>query len=452
MCYVLYLMSQKKQLHPYSYPISPASLPNWKRLLLHWSKQFPQALFLDSNQYQQDQFARYEVLLGVSSNTESTLHHKYNCNKDLFKALNKLHDSNWLFGHLTYELKDLIEPQLSSHLADALNFPMAHFFEAEIVVQIPKSANELLILATDDETAGRVFQAIALTYMDLAEPIPQQVPIALKARTTKAAYLEKLHALKAHIQRGDIYEVNLCQEFYAEDVSLDPVYTFEELNNIGKAPFSAFYKLQSHYLLCASPERYLQKENSTLRSQPIKGTIKRGKNKQEDNTLQNKLLASKKDKSENVMIVDLVRNDLTRCAKLGSIKVAELFGLYSFNTVHHLISTIVCEMEEGLPFTEAFQASFPMGSMTGAPKVSAMQLIEKHEDRRRGLYSGSVGYIDPNGDFDFNVVIRSLLYNAENQYLSCQVGGAITHYSDPESEYEECLLKAEGVMRALGAI
>jgi para-aminobenzoate synthetase component 1 len=219
---------------------------------------------------------------------------------------------------------------------------------------------------------------------------------------------------------------------------------------ISPNPFAAFYRLQDKYLLCASPERFLMKTGNQISSQPIKGTNKRDLlNSLHDDELKKELAESRKDQSENVMIVDLVRNDLTKICKEASVKVDELFGIYSFPQVHQMISTIRGELKEATPFSQIISATFPMGSMTGAPKHRVMQLIDEYEPSSRGIFSGSVGYINPDGDFDFNVVIRSIMYNATNRCLSYQVGSGITFYSDPEKEWVECMLKAEAIKKVL---
>jgi para-aminobenzoate synthetase component 1 len=255
--------------------------------------------------------------------------------------------------------------------------------------------------------------------------------------------------VQEHLRLGDIYEMNLCMEFFAERVFVDPFSLFLNLTEVSPMPFSCFLKMGSRYLICASPERYLAKRGNTLISQPIKGTAPRGLTPVDDERLKNELLSSEKERSENVMIVDLVRNDLSRVAAPGSVSVDELCGLYSFPKVHQLISTVSCQVKEDSQPEDYLRASFPPGSMTGAPKISAMQLIEKYEKTNRGLFSGSVGYMLPDGDFDLNVVIRSIFYNAETGYLSFQVGGAVTLLSDPASEYEECMVKASAIARVL---
>jgi para-aminobenzoate synthetase component I len=244
--------------------------------------------------------------------------------------------------------------------------------------------------------------------------------------------------------------MNYCIEFYGE-AKIDPADTFLLLNRNNPAPFSCFYRYNNKYLLSSSPERFLAKRGQTLVSQPIKGTIKRGCTPEEDQALKDQLFHDPKERSENVMIVDLVRNDLSRTARDGSVKVKELFGIYTYTYVHQMISTIESTLGENVHFTDAIRECFPMGSMTGAPKVRAMQIIEACEATRRGLYSGAVGYISPTRDFDFNVIIRSILYNGDDQYVSFMAGSAITAASDPEKEFSECLLKAASMAKTLNA-
>ena len=275
-------------------------------------------------------------------------------------------------------------------------------------------------------------------------PIHQPTP-----RISKSQYIDKVNTILSHIHRGDIYEANFCQEFFAEGFAIDPVQVFVKLNEISLPPFAVFLKLEDHYLLSASPERYLKKTGDKILSQPIKGTARRSQNSEEDKDIAAALSRDDKERSENIMIVDLVRNDLSKVARKGSVTVNELCKVYTFKQVHQMISTIAADLEKGVPPVEVLRSTFPMGSMTGAPKISAMKIIEELEETKRGLYSGAVGYFSPEGDFDFNVVIRSILYNAENKYTSFSVGGAITSRSIPEKEYEECRLKSEAMRQAL---
>jgi para-aminobenzoate synthetase component 1 len=306
---------------------------------------------------------------------------------------------------------------------------------------------------------GRV-ETYGLTDADLAAIAASVAPAsgggtrvpAMQPRLPRAEYLQAVEAIREDILDGEIYELNLCQEFFAEDVSLDPISTFERLLATSPTPFAGFYKWQDRYLICASPERFLRRDGSLLRSQPIKGTIRRGTTPGEDEAQRLQLLHDEKERAENLMIVDLVRNDLARVSQPGSVQVPELFGLYPFRHVWQMISTVESQQAPAATLSDVLRATFPMGSMTGAPKMRAMQLIEHYERARRGLYSGSIGYIWPNGDFDFNVVIRSLQYRADTGYLSFQVGSAITYDSVPEREYEECLLKAKALLEVLGTV
>ena len=277
----------------------------------------------------------------------------------------------------------------------------------------------------------------------------EQQPVAIASRFSKTEYLGTVAKIKAHISRGDIYVTNFCQEFYAENAEIDPLEVFKKLNKISPAPFSAFLKWNDKYVICASPERFLAKRGDKLISQPIKGTAKRGKDEAEDDAIKQELRNQTKEQQENVMIVDLVRNDLTRSAKPGTVRTEELFGIYTFKQVHQMISTVVSELDANVSPVTAIKSAFPMGSMTGAPKVSAMQLMEQYERSKRGVYSGAVGYFSPDGDFDFNVVIRTLLYDQKNKYLSFHAGSAITFYADAEKEYEECLLKVKAIRDVL---
>ncbi|MCE9538457.1 MAG: anthranilate synthase component I family protein [Bacteroidetes bacterium] len=363
----------------------------------------------------------------------------------------------WLFGYLTYDLKNEIE-QLHSENADGLAFPLLHFFAPKVVIQFDATVasvtydNDFISEAEVDEIYNLAVNSPMYSSTSAREALlnDQLKKNNIESKITKQEYIDSVTQLKQHIRKGDIYEVNFCQEFFAENASINTVDTYEKLNAISQAPFTAYCKFGKQYLICASPERFLQKRSNTLMAQPIKGTTKRSSIKTDDAKLKQELQNSEKERSENVMIVDLVRNDLARIAKPGTVNVNELFGIYSFKQVHHMISTITCEMKETVSFTDIIKNTFPMGSMTGAPKVSAMKLIEHFESSKRGLYSGALGYIDPEGDFDFNVVIRSILYNEENKYLSFMVGSAITDKSDAEKEYEECLLKAKAMFEVLG--
>ncbi len=351
----------------------------------------------------------------------------------------------WVCGYISYDYKNNIE-NLYSKNNDYIGFEPYHFFIPELVVGF--NDDTFKILHSSNATLEQQFLSAAKEKPEQQEKIFAKPEI--KSRITKPQYLQAVSELHNHIKRGDIYEVNFCHEFYAENIELNPAMLYLDLITVSPTPFSVFLKHGNRYLLSASPERFLKKSGNKLISQPIKGTIKRHVNdKQKDEALKENLQNNPKERSENIMIVDLVRNDLSRIAQRNSVKVEELCQIYTFPQVHQMISTVSCRLKNDVSFKDVIHATFPMGSMTGAPKIRAMELIEKYESTRRGLYSGTVGYITPDGNFDFNVVIRSLLYNQKKHYLSFMVGGAITYLSDPEQEYNETLLKASAMLKVL---
>ena len=413
-----------------------------KQQLLQWSQQFDEVAWLDSNDHAQTH-GNYSAILAVDAFTALKTD-----SQNAFEKLDEYQTAtkDWLFGSLSYDLKNDIE-DLSSKNIDGPEFPQMYFFQPKKVFLFTNSEVTLSYLNMVDDELQSDWEAI------LATSLPQKTiskqPLTPQARTSKQSYLQKVDTLLQHIQKGDVYEANFCQEFFCEGVSLDPTAAFWKLNELSKPPFATFLKLEQHYILSASPERYLKKQGTHIVSQPIKGTAKRSTCSKEDAALVLQLQKDPKERSENIMITDLVRNDLSRIAKKGTVAVQELCKIYTFEQVHQMISTITCEVCESTRPVEIIKKTYPMGSMTGAPKVSAMKIIETLEDARRGAYSGAVGYVAPNCDFDFNVVIRSILYNAATQYVSFSVGGAITAKSIPESEYQECLLKAKAMHEVL---
>ena len=341
-------------------------------------------------------------------------------------------------------LKNDVE-ELVSKNADNIGMPSLHFFKPKYLFIIQEDKVKLIGHGTTAKEINNVIDQIKAQ-----KPCNNfQSNIKLKPRISKSAYIEKVSRIKEHLQYGDIYEMNFCQEFYASKIEIDPIGAFHKLNCLSQTPFSCYYRVGDKHLLCGSPERFLKKDGNKLISQPIKGTAGRGHDDLSDQMLKDSLLKDPEEQSESVMIVDLVRNDLSRTALKGSVQVEELFGIYPFKQMYQMISTVTSELQGGVHLVDAIRNAFPMGSMTGAPKVRAMELIEDYECTKRGLYSGAVGYITPDGDFDFNVVIRSIIYNEKKQYLSSIVGGAITDKSDPEKEYQECLLKAKPLFDTL---
>ena len=417
----------------------------FKEQLLYWSNQFREVVVLDSNSESNENqlYKSYDLVVAVEAFTSIQTDYE-KAFEDLYQYQSKAND--WLFGYLSYDLKNDVE-QLKSQNFDGLQFPDLYFFQPKKIFLLKGNAVEIQYLNMCDDEVESDFEEI--TQSQKLNVKSQKLPINIQQRISKENYLKKTEKMLAHIHRGDIYEANFCMEFFAEDANIEPVEIYEKLNEISASPFAVYFKKNQHYLLSASPERYLKKEDEKVISQPIKGTAKRNLNIELDEQSKMDLQNNPKERSENIMIVDLVRNDLSHTATKGSVEVEELCEIYTFKQVHQMISTIVSNVEHTTSPIEILRTTFPMGSMTGAPKISAMQIIEELEETKRGLYSGAVGYFTPTGNFDFNVVIRSILYNSENKYLSFSVGSAITSEAIPEKEYEECLLKAKAMFEVL---
>ena len=418
------------------------NVEHFKKKVCAWASQFKQAaVLLGNTEPSQGKYLEYDMLVGVGALSEIIP------TTQSFNTLEKYQQQvkDWLFGYLSYDLKNELE-DLSSSNSDGLQFPKMHFFQPKWVIAV--KGNTVKIHFSDSLERKEMHQLFGEIMQYQTHDWKSNIP-KLQAKLTKEDYFQAVEKLQAHIQRGDIYEVNFCQEYFAEEATLNPLATFNHLYSISAPPFACYYRYEDCYLMSASPERFLKKVERKLISQPIKGTRKRGSSLVEDNQLKKELLNCPKERSENVMIVDLVRNDLSKTAAKSSVQVEELFGIYSFQQVHQMISTITSRLEEGVSGVEAIRCAFPMGSMTGAPKIRSMELIEEYESTKRGLYSGSVGYFTPQGDFDFNVVIRSILYNAKNKYASFMVGSAITAKAIPSQEYEECLVKAKAMFEVL---
>ena len=413
----------------------------FKNQLLDWSQQFREMVFLDSNNYHQKQ-SSFDCVLAVDAFT-SVKTDFHNAFEDLNQYQQQTKD--WLFGYLSYDVKNDVE-DLHSNNFDGLHFPDLFFFQPKKLFLLKGNQLEVRYLQLcDDEIESDLIDIENNCQLSIIN-----YQLSIQQRISKESYIAKVNQMLEHIHRGDIYEANFCMEFYAENAIIEPVKIYQKLNAISKPPFAIFFKNKEQYLLCASPERYLRKEGNKVISQPIKGTAKRFSDLVLDENSKTELETNPKERSENIMIVDLVRNDLSHTAIKGSVEVEELCGIYTFEQVHQMISTVVSTVETTTSPIEILRTTFPMGSMTGAPKISAMKIIEELEETKRGLYSGAVGYFSPENDFDFNVVIRSILYNAQEKYVSFSVGSAITSQSNPEQEYEECLLKAKAMFEVLG--
>ncbi len=364
--------------------------------------------------------------------------------KDLDAFLNDhLTAGRHVLGYLTYDVKNRIE-NLTSENPDRIGFPEMFFMVPEVLITIADGALVVRSASSDPE---KIFNEIQEESTG-SETTGNR--LELKPTISRQRYLERIKVLQEHIQRGDIYEVNFCHEFYNDHAHINAYDTYSRLGNSSPNPFGCFVKHQGRFLLCASPERFLKKSSGVLTSQPMKGTMPRHEDPALDERSRSALESSEKDRAENVMIVDLTRNDLSRIAKPASVKVPELFKVHSFPHVHQMISTVQCDVRDGATISDILRSTFPMGSMTGAPKVRAMQLIDEHEPMKRGIFSGTVGYFSPDGDFDLNVVIRSIMYAEDTHALSVMAGGAITSMSDPEQEYHESILKMKPLFAALG--
>lgn len=421
--------------------VKDLSNPNFlKQQLLFWAQQFREVIFLDSNEYLQ-KYSNYDCVLAVDAFTSITTDY-HNAFEDLKQYQQTTKD--WIFGYLTYDLKNDTE-ELQSQNFDGLDFPDLFFFQPKKLFLLKGNQLEIQYLNMCGDEIEVDFESV-IKYSEAT--IETNKSILIQQRISKEFYLEKVSKMLSYIIDGDIYEANFCMEFYAEG-TINPVTKFQRLNEISKPPFAVYLKNNKQFLLSASPERYLKRDGELVISQPIKGTSKRFSNSIEDEISKQNLALDTKERSENIMITDLVRNDLSRTAQKGSVQVEELCGVYSFLQVHQMISTITSIVDNQITAVEILKTTYPMGSMTGSPKISAMKIIEELEETKRGLYSGTVGYFTPNGDFDFNVVIRSILYNQEKQYISFSVGSAITSKSVPEKEYEECLLKANAMLNVL---
>lgn len=417
-----------------SYTFDKETLPEIKSKMLDWLKPFGIFTYLDNNGYGNAP-NRFELLVGAGQRGAPS-------------ATVPETDGDWWMGHIAYDYKNVLEPALGTALADRCGRDVADcfFYRPEVVAYIPYGETVLHLSCYNGNAAQRLAELLELPFAPPDKPSTHDA-FSWSYLFTKTEYVDAIERLKAHIEEGDCYEINFCTGAYADGLTIDPFHIFEKLNALSPAPFSALYKNGDDWLLCASPERFLYKKDKFLLSQPIKGTARRGKDAEEDERARQELLGSEKERAENVMIVDLVRNDLARTCVPGSVAVPELFGLYAFPQVHQLISTVTGTMRPEATLAEAIKNAFPMGSMTGAPKYMVMQLIDRYERQRRGLFSGAVGYIDPQGDFDFNVVIRSLQYNERLRCLLYQTGGAITYDSDPEQEWEETRIKAMAMER-----
>ncbi|HEX8548196.1 MAG TPA: anthranilate synthase component I family protein [Cytophagaceae bacterium] len=414
-----------------------ADIDQWKERAKMWASHHTHFCYLNHNNYDLN-FGTFPHLLAAGSSQIFIP-----SNGNTFSSLQDFSDTSKsaIFGYFGYDLKNEIE-SLESKNQDNLQFPDVVFFVPQHIIQFLPDG----VIIYSEQRPEEIFEEIASYNKDSIKPITIN---GWNNDISKAEYQGLVEKIKLHIEDGDFYEINLCLEFIISNSIIDPYTYYNKLNQASPMPFSIFFGADENYILCASPERFLKKAGRQVLSQPIKGTSKRSKIESEDLSLKQMLLNSDKERSENMMIVDLVRNDLAKSCVPGSIQVDELFGVYSFPNIHQMISTISGTVKEGLQPTQVIENAFPMGSMTGAPKVRAMQMIDKFENSKRGAFSGAAGYILPNGDFDLNVLIRSIFYNEPKKTISFHVGSAITYDSVSDEEYHECMLKAKVMLEVL---
>lgn len=409
--------------------------------MLNWCNRFNICCFLDNHNYH---LSHHTIECMAAADASDSIQANAGNAIDQLYSFHQQHN-DWIFGHLSYDLKNEIE-SLSSNNPDRVQFPDLFFFVPQVLVELSKTTISIGSLMDDHKS---ILEEI------MNQPVRDTAPVLhanpnIVHNLSREEYISTVIELKKHILRGDCYEVNFCQEFFAPAAEVEPLALYLSLSRSSPNPFSAFYKINHLSLSCLSPERYLKKEGTHILSQPIKGTAERNMlNIEQDQLNAASLLTSEKERAENIMVVDLVRNDLSKICRKGTVHVDELCAVYPFPQVYQMISTVSGELNEGIKWTDAIRATFPMGSMTGAPKKKVMELIEKYEKSKRGLFSGSIGYVTPNGDFDFNVVIRTVMMNAATKYLSFHTGSAITFNADPDKEYDECLLKAAAIKKAL---
>lgn len=405
----------------------------FKQKSIFWANQFSTFCTLDNNNYQEYQYHSFEFTLAVDA--LQTL------KSSSFSELENFKKGKTVYGYLAYDLKNDVE-KLNSNNTDKLKMPLLYFFEPRYLLKID---GDKLTINRNYPEAFHIYEQIL--NIDLQDYEKQN--LSLDLNVSKEEYLTNVEHIQQQIVEGNVYELNYCVEYFKDNVSIDYIALYNKINQKSKAPFSSLLKFENFVTLCFSPERFLRKESKKLISQPIKGTIKKLSDKTENESQKQILQSDIKERAENVMIVDLVRNDLTKSSKTGTIKVEELFKIYEFETINQMISTIISEAKDEISNTEIIKNTFPMGSMTGAPKIRAMEIIEEIETQKRGIYSGSIGYFSNNDDFDFNVVIRSLVYDSVKKYLSLQVGGAITYDSIPEKEWQETLTKVKAIVEEL---
>ena len=351
-------------------------------------------------------------------------------------------------GYFSYDIGRVIEDMPKS-AKDDVCIPDSYFlfYDNVIIFDLRNQKTYITALGIKEESEksiSKIYERIKDKYINLSISLDKNTEFT--SNFSREEYINSVKKVKEYIKEGHTYIANLTQRFSC-DFNSDPFDTYISLRSINKAPFSCYLNLEGFQIISSSPERFLKVFNNKVETRPIKGTRPRGKDKLEDEKNKKELLNSEKDKSELLMIVDLERNDLSKVCKPFSVKVTELFKLEEYATVFHLVSTVIGELKEDVSSVKCIRECFPGGSITGAPKIRSMEIIEELEGLRRGIYTGAIGYFDLRGNCDFNIVIRTILAKDNKAYFG--VGGGITIESEEEMEYEETLDKAKALMRVL---
>ncbi|MCT4509228.1 MAG: aminodeoxychorismate synthase component I [Tepidibacter sp.] len=358
-------------------------------------------------------------------------------------------------GYLSYDLGNYIE-KLPRTVVDDMKAPDLYFGLYDWVIVIDHLMNKTFIATPDINVRDENYIVNYLSKLisnaqdngvdKLCYEQKTFPRVKLESNFKKKDYIDAIEKMRNYIRSGDIYQANMTQRFHGK-VSMSSFELYRDLRRISPAPFGAFLNFEDIHILSNSPERFIKVNNKFIQTRPIKGTRPRGKSKEEDLLLRNELLNSEKDKAELLMIVDLERNDIGRISKIGTVRVPELFKLEEYSNVHHLVSTVVGEIKEDKDIVDVISSTFPGGSITGAPKIRAMEIIDELEPTARNVYTGSIGYIGFDSNADFNISIRTIIKKDEDIFF--QVGGGITWDSNPEEEYEETLHKAKSIMNAI---
>jgi para-aminobenzoate synthetase component I len=368
----------------------------------------------------------------------------------------KTQDSNTIpflggaVGYFAYDMGHHIE-KLPRTAVDDVNIPDSCFGLYDSIIAVDHQTKTTYIIANGinekpetevEELKRKINNISAHSFIDN----PGLACSEIQSNFTKEAYMKAVQRVKDYIRSGDIYQANLTQRFKCHTEEA-PFSIYSRLRQLNPAPFACYMNFGEGHILSSSPERFIRIQDNIIETRPIKGTKPRGGTAEEDRANKEELLSSEKDKSELLMIVDLERNDLGKVSKTGTVKVSELFYLEEYATVHHLVSTVTGEMKDNIDAIDVIQAAFPGGSITGAPKIHSMEIIDELEPTQRNIYTGSIGYLGFNGSIDLNIAIRTIVMKEGTAYF--QAGGGIVWDSDPELEYEETLHKAKALFKTL---